>query len=137
MLVLGFGFVVLGNPANWRNIGGIGIALVGMVSYAHYDSVDQAAVRAPFDRVLGSIWVTFWVTLGRTITGQGIYLEEDLITLQGMVSHAHYDSVDQAFDHFLSQFWSLLGHFGSHKYRLRMRVLVAFSSLFEGDSLVS
>lgn len=45
MLVLGFGFVVLGNPANWRNIGGIGIALVGMVAYAHYDSVDQAAQK--------------------------------------------------------------------------------------------
>jgi len=41
MLVLGFGFVVLQNPFMWRNIGGIAIALVGMVAYGIYEQKDQ------------------------------------------------------------------------------------------------
>ena len=35
MLILLMGFVVLKNPATARNVGGICIALVGMVLYAH------------------------------------------------------------------------------------------------------
>lgn len=42
MLILLMGFVVLKNPATARNIGGIVIALVGMVAYAHQESKEQA-----------------------------------------------------------------------------------------------
>ena len=42
MLILLMGFVILQNPATARNIGGICIALVGMVLYAH-----QARPPAP------------------------------------------------------------------------------------------
>ena len=35
-LVLAFGYVLLHDPFGWRNISGIVIALVGMVSYSYY-----------------------------------------------------------------------------------------------------
>jgi solute carrier family 35 protein E3 len=46
MLVLAFGFVVLQNPMSLRNLAGILIALVGMVSYAHADQHQQTAAKA-------------------------------------------------------------------------------------------
>lgn len=42
MLILLMGFMVLKNPATARNIGGIVIALVGMIAYAHQESKEQA-----------------------------------------------------------------------------------------------
>eukprot|EP00238_Polyblepharides_amylifera_P000223 CAMPEP_0196573058 /NCGR_PEP_ID=MMETSP1081-20130531/3021_1 /TAXON_ID=36882 /ORGANISM="Pyramimonas amylifera, Strain CCMP720" /LENGTH=274 /DNA_ID=CAMNT_0041890627 /DNA_START=444 /DNA_END=1268 /DNA_ORIENTATION=+ len=52
MLVLAFGFIVLQNPASMRNIGGILVAVIGMVAYAHYNEKDaqmQALTKAPED----------------------------------------------------------------------------------------
>jgi solute carrier family 35, member E3 len=47
MLVLGFGFTVIGNPATGRNLMGIAVALVGMVVYAQVESKEkQIASRA-------------------------------------------------------------------------------------------
>jgi len=46
MLVLTFGFVVLQNPMSMRNLMGIAIAVVGMVSYAHADQQQQQAAKA-------------------------------------------------------------------------------------------
>ena len=46
MLILLMGFVVLKNPATSRNIGGICIALVGMVAYAHQETKEKAAPQA-------------------------------------------------------------------------------------------
>lgn len=48
-LVLGFGFLVLGNPASWRNITGILIALIGMVAYAHCEQKDAAKAKEQAD----------------------------------------------------------------------------------------
>mmetsp|Transcript_3966 Transcript_3966/g.4483 ORF Transcript_3966/g.4483 Transcript_3966/m.4483 type:complete len:315 (+) Transcript_3966:224-1168(+) len=45
-LVLLFGFVVLQNPASWRNISGILIAVVGMVLYAHYNDKETQAANS-------------------------------------------------------------------------------------------
>lgn len=46
MLILLMGFLVLQNPATARNIGGIVIALVGMIAYAHQESKEQAKIAA-------------------------------------------------------------------------------------------
>lgn len=46
MLVLGFGFTVIGNPATGRNLMGIAVALVGMVVYAQVESREKAAAAA-------------------------------------------------------------------------------------------
>ena len=46
MLVLGFGFTVIGNPATGRNLMGIAVALVGMVVYAQVESREKAAAVA-------------------------------------------------------------------------------------------
>ena len=43
MLVLGFGFTVIGNPATGRNLMGIAVALVGMVVYAQVETREKAA----------------------------------------------------------------------------------------------
>ena len=43
MLVLAFGFIMLNNPASWRNISGILIALVGMVLYGYVENLDKQA----------------------------------------------------------------------------------------------
>jgi|APGre2960657444_1045066.scaffolds.fasta_scaffold01335_1 solute carrier family 35 protein E3 len=43
VLILLLGFMVLKNPANPRAIGGILIAMVGMVAYAHEEGKAQAA----------------------------------------------------------------------------------------------
>ena len=45
VLILVLGFVLLKNPANPRAIGGIGIAMLGMVAYAHEES--KAAASPP------------------------------------------------------------------------------------------
>ena len=42
VLILLMGFVILKNPASARNIGGIVIALVGMVAYAHQETKEKA-----------------------------------------------------------------------------------------------
>jgi len=46
MLVLAFGFLMLNNPVSGKNILGILVALVGMVAYAHYETLDKAAAAA-------------------------------------------------------------------------------------------
>jgi solute carrier family 35 protein E3 len=46
MLVLGFGFTVIGNPATGRNLMGIAVALVGMVVYAQVETREKAALAA-------------------------------------------------------------------------------------------
>merc|ERR1719183_3205534 len=46
MLVLMFGFTVIGNPATGRNLMGIAVALVGMVVYAQVESREKAAAVA-------------------------------------------------------------------------------------------
>ncbi len=43
MLVLGFGFTVIGNPATGRNLMGIAVALVGMIVYAQVETREKAA----------------------------------------------------------------------------------------------
>jgi len=43
MLVLAFGFFMLNNPASWRNISGILMALVGMVLYGYCENLDKQA----------------------------------------------------------------------------------------------
>ena len=43
MLVLAFGFFMLNNPASWRNICGILMALVGMVLYGYCENLDKQA----------------------------------------------------------------------------------------------
>lgn len=43
MLVLAFGFFMLNNPANWRNICGILTALGGMVAYGYCENLDKQA----------------------------------------------------------------------------------------------
>ena len=46
VLILVLGFVALKNPANPRAIGGIVIAMVGMVAYAHEEQRAQAAAQS-------------------------------------------------------------------------------------------
>jgi len=53
VLVLVLGFVVLQNPANSRAIGGIVIAMVGMMTYAHEEGKAQAAAAAAAERAAG------------------------------------------------------------------------------------
>lgn len=43
MLVLGFGFTVIGNPATGRNLMGIAVALVGMIVYAQVETREKDA----------------------------------------------------------------------------------------------
>jgi solute carrier family 35 protein E3 len=43
MLVLAFGFLVLNNPASVQNIGGIGIAVLGMMFYGYAENQDKVA----------------------------------------------------------------------------------------------
>lgn len=40
-LVLAFGYVLLQDPFSWRNILGIAIAIVGMILYSYYCSVES------------------------------------------------------------------------------------------------
>lgn len=48
-LVLGFGYVLLKNPFSWRNICGIGIAVIGMGLYSYVSVLEgqQKSVEAP------------------------------------------------------------------------------------------
>lgn len=40
-LVLAFGYILLRDPFNWRNILGIAIALVGMVLYSYFCTLES------------------------------------------------------------------------------------------------
>jgi solute carrier family 35, member E3 len=47
MLVLAFGFVVVGDPIVWSNVLGLAVALAGMVLYAKAEMLDRAAAASP------------------------------------------------------------------------------------------
>ena len=47
MLVLGFGFVVIGNPIVAKNVLGLLIAMIGMVLYARAEMLDRAVSSQP------------------------------------------------------------------------------------------
>lgn len=54
-LVLGFGYVLLHDPFSWRNIFGILVALVGMILYSYFCTIDSQQKAAEISTQLSQV----------------------------------------------------------------------------------
>lgn len=62
-IVLGFGYVLLRDPFSWRNIFGILVALVGMVLYSYYYSVESVQKASEVTSQSSQVFSNFLVEL--------------------------------------------------------------------------